>query len=135
MTKAAYITLGLAVLVLIPATVPAQEDPAAVAVTEAVLRQANTIVLRQKLSDARVVAQRGDMVNAAKLYQESVTLADSIGSGIEPERQQAVAGLVYTRMALARAAQSRGDYIEAGAQVQQVLNVEPKNTAAIAFKQ
>ena len=55
------------------------------AVNEAILRQANTIVLRQKLSDAKAVAQRGDIVNAAKLYQESVTLADQIGSGIDPE--------------------------------------------------
>ena len=85
MTKAAFISLGLAALVLIPAAVPAQDNPAAAAVNEAVMRQANTIVLRQKLSDAKAVAQRGDMVNAAKLYQEAVTLAQQIGSGIDPE--------------------------------------------------
>jgi tetratricopeptide (TPR) repeat protein len=135
MTKAAFISLGLAALVLFPATVPAQDNPAAAAVNEAVLRQANTIVLRQKLSDARAVAQRGDIVNAAKLYQESVTLAEQIGSGIDAETQQAVAGLTSTRMTLAREAQGRGDLLEAGAQVQQVLKADPKNPNAIAFKQ
>jgi tetratricopeptide (TPR) repeat protein len=135
MTKAALIFLGLAALVVFPATVPAQDNPANLAVNEAVLRQANTIVLRQKLSDAKAVAQRGDIVNAAKLYQESLTLAEQIGSGIAAERQQAVAGLVATRMALARDAQSRGDLREAGAQVLQVLKADPKNGAAIAFKQ
>jgi tetratricopeptide (TPR) repeat protein len=135
MTKAAFLTLGLAALVLIPVTVSAQDNPAATAVNEAVMRQANTIVLRQKLTDAKAVAQRGDIMNAAKLYQESVTLAEQIGSGIDTETQQAVAGLTFTRMALARDAQSRGDLREADAQVKQVLNADPKNGAAITFKQ
>ena len=135
MTKAAFISLGLAALVVFPATVPAQDNPANFAVNEAVMRQANTIVLRQKLSDARAVAQRGDIVNAAKLYQESVTLAQQIGSGIDVETQQAVAGLTSTRLALARDAQSRNDLHEADAQVLQVLKADPKNGAAIAFKQ
>jgi tetratricopeptide (TPR) repeat protein len=135
MTKAAFISFGLAALVLFPATVPAQDNAATVASNEAVLRQAETIVLRQKLTDAKAVAQRGDLVNAAKLYQESVTLADQIGSGIDAERQQAVAGLAATRLTLARDAQSHGDLLEAQNQVQQVLRVDPKNGAAIAFKE
>ena len=135
MTKAAFFSLGLAALAVFPAPVPAQENPAAIAVNEAVLRQANTIVLRQKLTDAQAVAKRGDIVNAAKLYQEAVTLAQQIGSGIDPEMQQAVAGLAATRMALARDAQSRGDLREANAQVLQVLKADPQNSAAIAFKQ
>src|ERR1039458_5334898 len=136
MTKAAFISLGLAALVVFPATMPAQDTSANLAVNEAVLRQANTIVLRQKLSDARAVAQRGDIVNAAKLYQESVTLAQQIGTeSIPNETQQAVAGLAVTRLALARDAQSRGDLHEADAQVQQVLKADPKNNAAIGFKE
>src|SRR5207248_1256795 len=51
------------------------------------------------------------------------------------ETQQAIAGLAATRMTLAREAQSRGDYLEAQAQVQQVLKVDPQNHSAIAFKQ
>ena len=135
MTKAALISLGLAALVLFPAPTPAQDNPVNLAVNEAVLRQANTIVLRQKLSDAKAVMQRGDIVNAAKLYQEAVTLAQQIGSGIDAETQQAVAGLATTRLALARDAQSRGDLRDADAQVLQVLKADPKNGEAIAFKQ
>jgi tetratricopeptide (TPR) repeat protein len=134
MTKAAFISLGLAALVVFPAAVFAQDTPAAAAVNEAVMRQANTIVLRQKLSDARAVEQRGDLANAAKLYQESVALAEEIGSGIDAETQQAVAGLVATRLTLAREAQSGGDLREANAQVVQALKADPKNNAAIAFK-
>ena len=140
MTKAAIFTLGLAALLVFPAVVPAQDNPAALAVNEAVLRQANTIVLRQKLSDARATAQRGEIVNAAKLYQESCTLAQQIGSGIEAETLQAVAGLTATRLALARDAQSRGDLREAETQIQQVLKTEkelkmtPGLNEVLAFK-
>ena len=135
MTKAAFISIGLAALALIPAAVPAQDTPATAAINEAVLRQMKTIDLRQKLSDAKTVAQRGDIVNAAKLYQESVSLAEQISSGIDIETQQAIAGLAATRLALARDAQGHDDLLEAKNQVQQVLNVDPKNNAAIAFKQ
>ena len=135
MTKAAILSLGLAALVVFPATVPAQDSSASLAVNEAIVRQANAIVLRQKLSDAKAVAQRGDIVNAAKLYQEAVTLAQKTGSGIDVEMQQAVAGLAATRLALARDAQSRHDLREADVQVKQVLFVDPKNADAIAFKQ
>ncbi len=125
MTKAALISLGLAALVLFPAPTPAQDNPANLAVNEAVLRQANTIVLRQKLSDAKAVMQRGDIVNAAKNYQEAVTLAQQIGSGIDAEMQQAVAGLATTRLALARDAHSRGVLGDAVAQVFLVLMADP----------
>ena len=70
--------------------------------TEAVMRQANTLVLRQKLADAKGEAQRGDIVGAAKLYQEACALAESIGSGIPEETTEAVAGLTSNRLALAR---------------------------------
>jgi hypothetical protein len=126
MTKAALIILGLAALALIPATVPAQDNAAiSAADTEAVMRQANVIVLRQKLSDAKAMSQRGDIVNAAKLYQESCTLALQIGTASIPqETLQAVAGLTSTRLALGRDAQSHGDYHEADIEVQQILHAE-----------
>jgi tetratricopeptide (TPR) repeat protein len=134
MTKAALLTLGLAVAIALPATVPAQESSTTIAVNEAVLRQANTIVLRQKLAEARSKEQRGDTVAAAKLYQESCELVQKIGSGIDPEAAQAVSGLTNTRLTLARADQARADYRDADTQVQQVLKVDPKNPAALAFK-
>ena len=134
MTKAALLCLGLAALLALPSAASAQENSTAVAVNEAVLRQANTIVLRQKLAAASHANQAGDTLAAAKLYQESCELVSQIGSGIDPEAAQAVNGLATTRLALAQADQSRGDFRDAATQAQQVLKVDPKNPAALAFK-
>ena len=134
MTKAALFTIGLAALLALPSAANAQDDSSAMAVNEAVLRQANTIVLRQKLVEAQALAQKGGIVAAAKIYQESCSLTENIGSGIDAEAAQAKAGLASTRLTLARDAQSRGDYREAGTQVAQVLKADPKNPAALAFK-
>ena len=133
MTKAALLILGLATLLALPAALA--QDSSATAVNEAVLRQANQIVLRNKLADAKAAAQRGDIPTAARLYQESVTLAHAVGSGVDTEAARAMAGLVGTRLALARDAQSRGDLREAATQVNQVLKADPKNSEAISFKQ
>ncbi len=135
MTKAAIIFFGLAALIALPATKSvAQDNTTAIAVNEAVMRQANTILLRQKLTEAQSVEQRGDTVGAAKLYQECCDLVEKIGSGVDAESAQAKNGLATTRLTLARAAQSRGDYRDAATQVQQVLTVDPKNPDAVAFK-
>ena len=84
MIKPIRLCIGFAALLAVSATVSAQDNSAAIAVTEAVKRQADTIVLRQKLGEARMTAQRGDTIGAAKLYQEAVTLAQEIGpAGIE----------------------------------------------------
>lgn len=134
MTKAALLIFGLAVLVAVPADVFAKENSAAAtAVNEAVLRQANTIVLRQKLAAARSAEKQGDTVGAAKLYQEACNLVQEIGSGVDVEAREAVSGLTKTRLALAREAQRSGDLRGAEDQVQQVLSVAPKNPQALAF--
>jgi type II secretory pathway component GspD/PulD (secretin)/tetratricopeptide (TPR) repeat protein len=135
MIKAALFTLSLAALLALPATATAQDNAVTLAVNRAVLNQANTIVLRGRLADARATAQRGDIRGAAKQYQEAFVLAQQIGSGIDAETAQAVAGVVSTRLALAREAQSRHDLIEADTQINQVLKVDPKNSVAIIFKQ
>src|SRR5579859_4411223 len=104
MTKAASILLGFAALVFLPGAVPAQDNNAAVSAadSEAVLRQAHRIDLRQKLADARAAEQRGEIVDAAKLYQESCNLAANIGvDSIPEETGQAMAGLTTTRLRLA----------------------------------
>jgi tetratricopeptide (TPR) repeat protein len=134
MTKAALLFLGLAALITIPTAVIAQDNSTAIAVNEAVLRQANTIVLRQKLTAARRADQAGETVAAAKLYQESCELVGQIGSGIDPEASQAINGLAKTRLALAREDQAHGNYRDAATQAQQVLNVDSKNPEALAFK-
>ena len=135
MRKAVPLSLGLILLAVSAATSPAQTNsPEDMAVTEAVLRQANTIVLRQKLVDAKSAAARGDLVSAAKLYQEAEGLVQQIGSGIDVEKAQTISGLASTRLTLARQAQSQGKYLEADTQVVQVLKVDPQNAAAITFK-
>ncbi|HEV2693738.1 MAG TPA: hypothetical protein VG347_12675 [Verrucomicrobiae bacterium] len=133
MIKSAHLYLGLAVLLALPAIVPAQDNNASMAVNEAVLRQAKAIELNNKLAEAAAAAQHNDIIGAAKLYQDAVTLGQEIGS-IEPQTQQAIAGLAATSLALARDAQSRTDYAEADTRVRLVLKADPKNPAAIAFK-
>ncbi len=90
--------------------------------------QANTIVLRQKLADAKSAAARGDLAAAAKYYEEAYALTQQIGSGIDAETAQTVSGLVSTRMQLARQAQANGDLHEADTEVKRVLKVDPQNT-------
>src|ERR1039458_5608597 len=134
MTKAAPLSLGFVLLLATAAMLPAQTSPTDAAVNEAVLRQANTIILRQKLLDAKNTAARGDLPGAAKLYEDAYTLVEQIGSGIPEEKAQTISGLVSTRLTLARQAQSQGDLHEADTQVSRVLKVDPQNAAALAFK-
>jgi tetratricopeptide (TPR) repeat protein len=134
MRKVVPLSLGLIFLLAATAPGPAQTSPADTAVNEAVLRQANAIILRQKLQDAKNTATRGDLPGAAKLYEDAYTLVEQIGSGIDAEKTQTISGLVSTRLTLARQAQSQGDLREAATQVSRVLKVDPQNSAALAFK-
>jgi hypothetical protein len=121
MTKAAPLSLGFFLLLAAAAMLPAQTSPTDAAVNEAVLRQANTIILRQKLLDAKNTAMRGDLTGAAKLYEDANTLTEQIGSGIPEEKAQTISGLASTRLALARQYQSQGNLLEAATQVNRVL--------------
>jgi hypothetical protein len=134
MTKAAPLSLGFILLVAAAGMLPAQTSPTDAAVNEAVLRQANTIILRQKLLDAKNTTARGDLPGAAKLYEDAYTLVEQIGSGIPEEKAQTISGLASTRLTLARQAQSQGDLREAATQVNRVLKVDPQNPDALAFK-
>lgn len=134
MIKAATTPLCLLLLLATAPALPAQSPPAEAAVQEALRRQADHIALRQKLIDARGAEQRRDLATAAKLYNEAWTLIERIGAGVDPEIQQTRAGLAAVRMELARAAQRRGDLIEADRQVADVLRVDPTNPAALDFK-
>ena len=77
MRKAVLFPLGFIFLLLTVGVAPAQTSPTATAVNEAVLRQANTIVLRQKLADARSATARGDLLGAAKLYEDAYALVQT----------------------------------------------------------
>jgi tetratricopeptide (TPR) repeat protein len=135
MTKTISFSLVFILLATSAVVSPAQTNSAVdMAVNEAVLRQANTIVLRQKLMDAKNADARGDLATAAKLYQEAFELVKQIGSGIDVETAQAVAGLTSSRLELARQAQSRGNLREADTEINQALNADPQNADALAFK-
>ena len=136
MTKAASVSLGLAVLFAAATITRAQTASSDIetASQEAVRREANTILLRQKLADAQVAEARKDISGAAKLYTEAVSLVQDIGrSNVEPEATRAVAGLISTRMALARAAESAGDLREANTQISQALKAAPNNEQVVAY--
>src|ERR1039458_79005 len=107
MTKAAPLSLGFILLLAAAAMLPAQTSPTDAAVNEAVLRQANTIILRQKLLDAKNTAAGVDLPGTAKLYEDAYALVEQIGSGIDAEKAQTISGLVSTRLTLARQAQSQ----------------------------
>ncbi len=135
MIKAVYLSLGFLFLVAAAPALPAQQmSPASEAGNEAVLRQANTIVLRQKIEDARNAQARGDIVTAAKLYEDANQLVQSIGSGIDAETAETIAGLDATHMELARQEQRAGALHAADDQVLLVLKVDPHNPEAVAFK-
>jgi general secretion pathway protein D len=134
MIKAVSFSLGLTLLLAAAPAFGAQTQPQEAAVNEAVYRQANRITLRQKLVDARAAQDRRALASAAKLYDDAWDLVQKIGSGVDAERDQTVAGLAAVRLELARAAQHRGDYKEARTQVDDVLRVNPTHAAAIEFK-
>ena len=134
MTKAVLLTLGLLVLAASAGTAFAQTSAADLAANRAIINQANTIMLRQNLEDAKASAARGDLAGAAKLYEDAYTLVGEIGSGIDAETAQTKAGLTSMLLELARQAQVKGNFQQADDKVMRALKVDPKNPAAIAFK-
>ena len=133
MTKVFIIPLGI--LFLLAAPLLAQTKSASdLAVSQAIYDQAHTIELRQKLVDARAAAARGDLAEAARLYEAAKALVDQIGSGIELETKQTISGLSATWLEIARRAQAAGDLHEADRDVSRVLKVNPHDADAIAFK-
>ena len=132
------LTLGLAVLAACAASSFAQTSAAdgAVksAIDQAVMRQAKSIELSRKLVEAQDAQKRGDMTAAAQLYDASVKLVREIGEANTPDAQAAIKGFTEVRLALAREAQSRRNFVEANVQVSRVLNENPNSAAAIEFK-
>jgi len=130
------VTLPLA-LTLLLATLPAaysQPSDQDIVTREAVYRQANVIYLRNTLVKARDAQERGDLVVAAKLYDDAWDYVQRIGSGVEAEAQQTKAGLGAVRLQLARSAQRRGNLREAKVQIDDALRADPANPAAVEFR-
>ena len=136
MTKAVILPLGLMLLLAAAPASRAQAQATAeeTAVNEAIYRQANRVILIQKLTEARSAQSRNAPASAAKLYDEAWDLAQKIGSGVDAEREQTIAGLAAVRLDLARAAQGQNQLEEADIQIKDVLRVDPANAAALDFK-
>lgn len=134
MIKTSSLRLCFALLAASALAAPAQPAATDTAINEAVYRQANTIILRQKLVEAQSAVERKDLAGAAKLYEDAYALVEQIGP-IDPEREQTVSGLSAVLLTLAREASKRGDLKEADVRLARVLKVAPKDPAALAFKQ
>src|SRR6185437_4138333 len=116
-----------------PVAPPLGTSPVGAAENEAVHRAANRIEARNKLDQARDAEARKDLRTAAKLYDDAWALADQVGPLAAQEREVAVNGLISVRMQLAAIAQKQGNFDEANLQVSDVLRVDPRNQAALAF--
>jgi tetratricopeptide (TPR) repeat protein len=132
MTSAAKITLRLVFLLAMAAQAQqaVTQDPVQIAEEEAVRRQEATIRLHIKLDQAVAAQKRNQLMDAAKLYQEAVSLSPLAQVGnpaVELEKRQALAGLDAVREKLARQDMARGEMAEALAQVQAALKLDPNN--------
>ena len=135
MIRTNRLSLGLALLVASSASLFAQAPATDAAIKEAVQRQADTIELHQKLAAAQEAQHRGGLPVAAKLFEDSLKLVQSIGPGnLGGETAAVIQGLTDVRLALAKDAQRRHDWNEADVQVTRVLKVNPKSAAAVEFK-
>jgi len=134
MIKASLTSLCAVVLFLHVPPAPAQVPATESAINEAIRRQADTIVLRQRLIEGQRAVAENDLPLAAKLYEDALSLHRRIGSGVDAEGAKAVEGMTSVRIELAKQAQSRHDYREADVQLSRVLSVKPDDEAAAALK-
>jgi len=136
MIRSLHLFLGASLLVASASILSAQQAQTETAVQEAVRRQANTILLRQKLAAAKDAEVRGDLDVAAKLYEDGLNLVERIGpNGIDAETAEVIRGLSDVRISLAQHARKFKDYREADVQLKRVLKVNPTNEEAIALKE
>jgi tetratricopeptide (TPR) repeat protein len=105
------------------------QSPADEAGLEAVRREANKILMRKTIDEARVARTRGDIQEAIFKYEESWRLAQNL-TGVETERAQIQAELTPIRVELAKKAQSRGDLAEADTQLKRALAIHPTDVVA-----
>src|ERR1043166_7358950 len=135
MIKAAIIPISIALLL---ASIPgshAQQVSADGAIGEALRRQAAGKELHDKIEQAGAAQRRHDLPQSAKLYDAAGDLVVYIGpANVEREAEVTKSGLASVRLELARAAQRRGDTLEASTQVKDILRVDPHNLTALEFQ-
>src|SRR5437867_5549274 len=134
MIKAATLPLGLLLLLTTLGISSAQVPPGQTAVDEVVRREAARITLRERLVAAQTAVDRHDLPTAATLYDDAWTLVQSIGPGVDEEREQTRAGLAMVRLELATAAQRRNDLLAAKKNIDDLLRVDPTNAAALDLR-
>jgi general secretion pathway protein D len=135
MTSAAKTTLRLVLLLAVPmqalqAQPSTVQDPVQIAEDEAVRREDATIRLHIILDQAMAAQKQNQLVEAARFYQEAVTLGPSVRVGnpaIEAEKARALAGLDAVRVQLTRQAMAHGDMAGAMLQVDVALKSDPRN--------
>lgn len=113
------------------------EDAVQIAEDEAVRRQEATIRLHIVLNQAMAAQKRGQLTEAAKLYQEAVSLRPFVQVGnpeVDLEKKQALAGLDAVREQIARDEMNRGEMAEALAQADAALKFDPYNESLRKLK-
>src|SRR4051812_31301358 len=133
MIKTAIATLCL-VCVLCPGAFSQDADPTRDAIQEALVRQAAKIDLHKRLGEAQAAERRGQLQDAAKLYEDCLSLLKKVGVGAEQEAGAVLAGFAHVRLLLADQSMRRMDFNDAEHQITRVLNEDPKNPRALALK-
>src|SRR4051812_26916092 len=133
MIKTAIATLCL-VCVLCPGAFSQDADPTRDAIQEALVRQAAKIDLHKRLGEAQAAERRGQLQDAAKLYEDCLSLLKKVGVGAEQEAGAVLAGFAHVRLLLADQSIRRMDFADAEHQITRVLNEDPKNPRALALK-
>jgi len=134
MIKAATLPLGLFILLATFDVSRAQVSPGQTAVDEVIRRDAARIILRERLVAAQAAVDRHDLPTAATLYDDAWRLVQSIGAGVDDEREQTRAGLAMVRLELATVAQRRNDLAAAKTHIDDLLRVDPNNAAALDLR-
>src|SRR3954466_12982611 len=107
MIKAATLTIGLFISLATVDLALAQE-PGQVAINEGIRRQHSQMALRDTLTRAQAAEARHNLTEAATRYDDAWVLVQSIGTGVDEERDQTRAGLARVRLELARNDQKAG---------------------------
>jgi general secretion pathway protein D len=135
MIKAAIIPITIALLLAgVPGSHAQPAGPDGGAVGEALRRQAAVKELHDLIEQAGDAQRRHDLPLAAKRYDAAWDKVVYIGANVEREAEVVKAGIAAVRLELARAAQRRGDTLEASTQVKDVLRIDPHNLTAIEFQ-
>src|SRR3954469_2191930 len=133
MIKTAIATLCL-VCTFCPHLFSQDADPTRDAIQEALVRQAAKIDLHKRLGEAQAAERRGQLQDAAKLYEDCLSLLKKVGVGAEQEAGSVLTGFAHVRLLLADQSMRRMDFTDAEHQITRVLNEDPKNPQALALK-